>query len=280
MLLKQHLITLGHNKRIFMEQSNIKGKHISINHVKKEYKIEKDNIQVLKDINLEIESGDIVSIIGGSGCGKSTLLRLIAGLEKPSDGTVSLDNVQVEKPSLDVGVLFQESRLLPWESAWKNILFGLPEGFDKKQGRELVDRYIKLVGLQGFEKALPSQLSGGMQKRVAIARTLINSPHVLLLDEPFGALDAFTKMNLQEEIVRIWKEQKMTTVLVTHDIDEAIFMGNKVIIMSAKPGVIKTVIDVELPEPRSRVGDDFEYIKKKVYKEFFGDNRVVEDYVI
>lgn len=280
MLLKQHLITLGHNKRIFMEQSNIKGKHISVNHVKKEYKIEKDNIQVLKDINLEIESGDIVSIIGGSGCGKSTLLRLIAGLEKPSDGTVSLDNVQVEKPSLDVGVLFQESRLLPWESTWKNILFGLPEGFDKRQGKELVDRYIKLVGLQGFEKALPSQLSGGMQKRVAIARTLINSPHVLLLDEPFGALDAFTKMNLQEEIVRIWKEQKMTTVLVTHDIDEAIFMGNKVIIMSAKPGIIKTVIDVELPEPRSRVGDDFEYIKKKVYKEFFGEDRVVEDYVI
>lgn len=263
-----------------MEQSSVKGKHISIEHVKKEYKIEKEDILVLKDINLEIKSGDIVSIIGGSGCGKSTLLRLIAGLEQPTDGQVKLDDALMEKPSLDVGVLFQESRLLPWENTWKNIFFGLPENYDKKKGKELVDKYIKLVGLEGFEKALPSQLSGGMQKRVAIARTLINSPHVLLLDEPFGALDAFTKMNLQEEIVRIWKEQKMTTVLVTHDIDEAIFMGNKVIIMSAKPGVIKTVIDVELPEPRSRVGDDFELIKKKVYKEFFGEERVAEDYVI
>jgi len=263
-----------------MEQSSIKGKNISISHVKKEYKIEKEDLLVLKDINLEIKSGDIISIIGGSGCGKSTLLRLIAGLEKPSEGVVSLDNIPVEKPSLDVGVLFQESRLLPWENTWKNVFFGLPDGFDKKQGKELVQKYIKLVGLEGFENALPRQLSGGMQKRVAIARTLINNPHVLLLDEPFGALDAFTKMNLQEEIVRIWKEQKMTTVLVTHDIDEAIFMGNKVVIMSAKPGVIKTVIDVELPEPRSRVGDDFEVIKKKVYKEFFGEERVVEDYVI
>lgn len=263
-----------------MEQTKIKGKSIRIDHVKKEYKIEKENLLVLKDIDLEIRPGDMVSIIGGSGCGKSTLLRLIAGLEKPSEGSVDVGGALVEKPSLDVGVLFQESRLLPWENTWKNVYFGLPENYDRKKGRELVDKYIKLVGLEGFEKALPRQLSGGMQKRVAIARTLINSPQVLLLDEPFGALDAFTRMNLQEEIVRIWKREKMTTVLVTHDIDEAIFMGNRVIIMSAKPGVIKKVIDVELPEPRSRVGDDFELIKKKVYREFFGEERVMEDYTI
>ena len=263
-----------------MGNNDISGKRINISHVRKEFQIEKESLLVLKDINLEIEPGDIVSIIGGSGCGKSTLLRLIAGLDSPNEGEIALDNTKVTKPSLDVGVLFQESRLLPWESTWKNIAFGLPEKFDKEKKNELVAHYIKLVGLEGFERALPGQLSGGMQKRVAIARTLINNPHVLLLDEPFGALDAFTRMNLQEEVVRIWKEQRMTTVLVTHDIDEAIFMGNKVIIMSAKPGIIKNVINVELPEPRSRVSVEFEELRMKVYKEFFGDDRPMEDYAI
>ncbi len=263
-----------------MENSTFKGKKITVSHVKKEFRIEKENLLVLKDIDLEIESGDIVSIIGGSGCGKSTLLRLIAGLDFPDEGEVLVDGSRVEKPSLDVGVLFQESRLLPWETTWNNIAFGLPEKFDKATKESLVAKFIKLVGLDGFEKARPGQLSGGMQKRVAIARTLINSPHILLLDEPFGALDAFTRMNLQEEVVRIWKEQRMTTVLVTHDIDEAIFMGNKVIIMSAKPGVIKDVIKVELSEPRNRVGAEFERIRERVFKEFFGDRTPSEDYMI
>lgn len=263
-----------------MAEKEIKGESISIRHVKKEFQIEKESLLVLKDINLEIEPGDIVSIIGGSGCGKSTLLRLIAGLDHPNDGQILIGGREVEKPSVDVGVLFQESRLLPWENTEKNIAFGLPEKFPKAKKAELVQKYMKLVGLEGFEKALPGQLSGGMQKRVAIARTLINRPHILLLDEPFGALDAFTRMNLQEEVVRIWKEEKMTTVLVTHDIDEAIFMGNKVIIMSAKPGVIKDVIPVVLPSTRNRTSYDFEQIRLKVYKEFFGDDRLPEDYSI
>ena len=263
-----------------MASEQIKGKRISARHVKKEFQIEGQTVTVLEDINLEIEPGEIVSVIGSSGCGKSTLLRLIAGLDFPTGGEVRVDDETVRKPSLDVGVLFQESRLLPWENAWKNIAFGLPDRFDKAEKARLVDQHIKLVGLEGFEKALPGQLSGGMQKRVAIARTLINSPHVLLLDEPFGALDAFTRMNLQEEVVRIWKEQRMTMVLVTHDIDEAIFMGNKVVIMSPKPGVVKNVVKVELPEPRSRVSVDFERIRMRVYREFFGDDRPVEDYVI
>jgi sulfonate transport system ATP-binding protein len=263
-----------------MTEKEIKGEKISICHVKKEFQIEKESLMVLKDINLEIEAGDIVSIIGGSGCGKSTLLRLIAGLDYPNDGKILIDGKEVEKPSVDVGVLFQESRLLPWENTEKNIAFGLPEKYPREKKAELVKKYIKLVGLEGFEKALPGQLSGGMQKRVAIARTLINCPHILLLDEPFGALDAFTKMNLQEEVVRIWRKERMTTVLVTHDIDEAIFMGNKVIIMSAKPGVIKNVIHVELPSTRSRTSDDFEKIRLKVYREFFGEDKVADDYSI
>lgn len=263
-----------------MENDRIKGKRISVRHVRKEFQIEREAMTVLKDINLEIEPGEMVSIIGSSGCGKSTLLRLIAGLDFPNGGEVLIDGERVSKPSLDVGVLFQESRLLPWESTWKNIAFGLPEKFDRAERARLVERHIRMVGLEGFEKALPGQLSGGMQKRVAIARTLINSPHILLLDEPFGALDAFTRMNLQEEVVRIWKEQRMTTVLVTHDIDEAIFMGGRVVIMSPKPGVVKNVVKVELPEPKSRVSVDFERIRMRVYKEFFGDDRPAEDYVI
>lgn len=263
-----------------MEEKEVKGEGISIRHVKKEFQIEKDSLLVLKDINLEIEPGNIVSIIGGSGCGKSTLLRLIAGLDKPNEGQIFIGNKELEKPSVDVGVLFQESRLLPWENVEKNVAFGLPEKFPKKEKAELVKKYIKLVGLEGFEKALPGQLSGGMKKRVAIARTLINRPHILLLDEPFGALDAFTRMNLEEEVVRIWKEEKMTTVLVTHDIDEAIFMGNKVIIMSPKPGVVKDIVKVDLPLPRSRTSYDFEQIRLQVYKEFFGEDNIPEDYSI
>jgi sulfonate transport system ATP-binding protein len=263
-----------------MEEKEIKGEEISIRHVKKDFQIEKDSLMVLKDINLEIEAGDIVSIIGGSGCGKSTLLRLIAGLDHPNAGTILIAGKEVQKPSVDVGVLFQESRLLPWENTEKNIAFGLPEKFPREKKKELVKKYIKLVGLDGFEKALPGQLSGGMQKRVAIARTLINRPHILLLDEPFGALDAFTRMNLQEEVVRIWREERMTTVLVTHDIDEAIFMGNKVIIMSAKPGVVKDVIKIDIPGKRSRTSYDFEQIRLRIYKEFFGEDKVPEDYSI
>lgn len=263
-----------------MGNKEMKGEGISIRHVKKEFQIDKESLVVLKDINLEIEPGDIVSIIGGSGCGKSTLLRLIAGLDVPNEGQILIDGKQVEKPSVDVGVLFQESRLLPWDNTEKNIAFGLPDDTPKEQKQELVQKYMHMVGLDGFGKALPKQLSGGMQKRVAIARTLINRPHILLLDEPFGALDAFTKMNLQEEVVRIWKEERMTTVLVTHDIDEAIYMGNKVIIMSAKPGVVKNIIRVDLQEPRSRTSYDFEQIRLKVYKEFFGEVPVPEDYSI
>lgn len=255
-------------------------KAVSIQHVAREFMIDKKRLEVLRDINLQVDAGDIVSIIGASGCGKSTLLRLISGLDKPDKGKVLIGGKEVEKPSVDVGVLFQESRLLPWENTEKNVAFGLPEKFPKDQKKTLVKKYIDLVGLTGFERALPGQLSGGMQKRVAIARTLINNPHILLLDEPFGALDAFTKMNLQEEVLKIWKKERMTTILVTHDIDEAIYMGNKVVVMSPKPGVIRRVINVELPEPRSRMSVEFEEMRMKVYKEFFGDRDVPEDYCI
>lgn len=253
---------------------------IQIQHVKKEFQIDKKPVTVLQDIDLTIRPGEIVSIVGGSGCGKSTLLRMIAGLSEPTSGQVLIGGSPVHRPSLDVGVLFQESRLLPWDTTEKNIAFGLPEHVSKKDRKALVRKYIHLVGLDGFEKALPGQLSGGMQKRVAIARTLINQPHILLLDEPFGALDAFTRINLQKEVLKIWKEEKMTIVLVTHDIDEAIFMGQRVVVMSPKPGVVRKIYNIELPEPKSRTDEDFGILRTHIYNEFLERKAMPVEYVI
>ena len=174
-----------------MERQEIQGE-ISVQHVYKAFEINGKKLEVLRNIDFEIESEDVVSVIGPSGCGKSTLLRMIAGLDSPTEGKITVSGREVQRPSLDVGVLFQESRLLPWDDVEKNISFGLPEKTPKDKKKRSIRDSIRLVGLEGFEKALPRQLSGGMQKRVAIARTLINYPHVLLLDEPFGALDAFT----------------------------------------------------------------------------------------
>lgn len=256
------------------------GRAIRVDHVRKVYEIDHRPVEVLKDIDVTIDAGDIVAVVGKSGCGKSTLLRLIAGLERADGGRVLIGDEPVETPTLDVGVLFQESRLLPWLTVEKNVAFGLPEGVDRAERERLVAHYIKLVGLEGFEQALPGQLSGGMQKRVAIARTLINRPHILLLDEPFGALDAFTKMNLQNEVLNIWRREHMTCVVVTHDIDEAIFLGNRVIVMSAKPGVVQNVIDVDIASPKDRTDHDFDLIRKRVYGEFFEEPERRIEYVI
>ncbi len=253
--------------------------NIKIQSLKKEFRIQGQALEVLQDINLTVEPGEIVSIVGRSGCGKSTLLRLIAGLETPTAGEITIGGRKVKKPTVDVGVLFQQSRLLPWSSVEKNIAFGLSKKLPLKEKKELVQEYVDMVGLTGFEKALPGQLSGGMQKRVSIARTLINKPNILLLDEPFGALDAFTKINLQQELLRIWENEKMTTMLVTHDIEEAVYMGNKVIVMSAKPGVIQKVIPVLLGKPRNRTNEDFANIRRKVYLEFFEEDASIE-YII
>lgn len=253
---------------------------ISIQHVKKSYMIEKQKLEVLHDINIEVPPQSILSIVGKSGCGKSTLLRMIAGLEKPDSGRILISGQEVKKPSVDIGVLFQESRLLPWNSTEKNIAFGLPGDVAKQERKELVRENITMVGLNGFEKAYPGQLSGGMQKRVAIARTLINRPHILLLDEPFGALDAFTRMNLQEEALRLGRQEKMTILLVTHDIEEAIYMGDQVVVMSPKPGIVKKMFKVELPKPKNRTSEAFDRIRQNIYREFFEDRTPQVEYQI
>lgn len=254
---------------------------IEIRNVKKVFPIKNSSIEVLKNVDLKIADGEIITIVGGSGCGKSTLLRIISGLDKATDGEVVIDGKQVDGSSKkDIGVVFQEPRLFPWSTVEKNIEFGITDKLTKEEKKERVKYYIDLVGLTGFEKALPHQLSGGMQQRVNIARSLINEPKALLLDEPFGALDAFTKINLQNEVLKIWEQKKTTLIIVTHDIDEAVFMGNRVVVMSSKPGVVKKIIPVELPRKRNRTGTDFAYIRRKVFAEFFEETEELAEYVI
>lgn len=254
---------------------------IEIRNVKKVFPIKNSSIEVLKNVDLKIADGEIVSIVGGSGCGKSTLLRIISGLDKATDGEVIIDGKKVDGSSKkDIGVVFQEPRLFPWSTVEKNIEFGITDKLTKEEKKERVKYYIDLVGLTGFENALPHQLSGGMQQRVNIARSLINEPKALLLDEPFGALDAFTKINLQNEVLKIWEQKKTTLIIVTHDIDEAIYMGNRVVVMSSKPGVVKKEIPVELPRKRNRTGTDFAYIRRKIFAEFFEETEELAEYVI
>jgi ABC-type nitrate/sulfonate/bicarbonate transport system, ATPase component len=245
---------------------------IEIKNLKKVYSLGSGDLEVLRDISIHVEPGSSTSIIGQSGCGKSTLLKIIAALEKPSSGRVEFNGIEVTKPSVDVGVLFQESRLLPWYDVEKNVDYGLPRSVKKDERKKRVQEYIDLVGLSGFEHALPEQLSGGMKKRVSIARTLINKPHILLLDEPFGALDAFTKIGLQNELRHICERTTITTILVTHDIEEAIFLGSQVIIMSPKPGIVQKVIPVRLEGKRNRTSEEFSVYRKEIFKEFFDKN--------
>lgn len=244
----------------------------------KEGRSEAPRVEALKDICLDIEEGKFISIIGGSGCGKSTLLRIIGGLEQQFEGQVLFDGKKVGKPSRERGFIFQDHRLLPWLSVRENIRFSLPA--EKKKDDALIQQNIDLVGLTGFENSLPGQLSGGMAQRVAIARALANKPRILLLDEPFGALDAITRIHLQDQMLEIWKKEKITMVLVTHDIDEAIYLGNEVVVMMPRPGRIKRVRKVELGNPRKRTGALFASIKEEIYKEFFEEEEVPFSYNI
>ncbi len=205
----------------------------------------------LQPVSLEVADNDFITVLGPSGCGKSTLLRLVAGLETPSTGEILLDGQRIEGPGADRGVVFQSYTLFPWLTIAQNIRFGLRErGLPEAVQKERSDFYIAKVGLRGFENHYPKQLSGGMQQRTAIARALANDPKMLLLDEPFGALDNQTRVLMQELLLGIWESARKTVLFVTHDIDEAIFMANRVAVFSARPGRIKADVAVELPYPR------------------------------
>ncbi len=253
---------------------------LRIDHVKKIFPLGKSKLEVFSDIDADIREGEFISLVGASGCGKSTLLRMIAGLETATEGEIRVNGKKKEAPSVDVGMIFQEPRLFPWLSVEKNIEFGIHEEFPKKEKQHLVQKYVDLVGLSSFEKALPRQLSGGMCQRVSIARTLINNPSVLLLDEPFGALDALTRINMQNEVLKIWEREKVTMILVTHDIDEAIFLSDRIFIMEKNLGKIKRVIPVEIGRPRGRNDIEFMNIRKEIYKEFFENTEIELEYYI
>jgi sulfonate transport system ATP-binding protein len=254
---------------------------IAINDLGRIFIINQTELEAIRNINLEVGDAEIVSIVGASGCGKSTLLKIISGLDRASSGKVSIDGHEIIKPShKEVGIIFQESRLFPWSNVEKNIEFGLSDAISKRDKERLIREHVELVGLKGFEKALPSQLSGGMKQRVSLARALINRPRALLLDEPFGALDAFTKINMQKEVLRIWEIEKTTMILVTHDIDEALYLGDRVVVMTNKPGRIKKIISVPLARPRDRTDDDFLSLRKKVYQEFFDLEGIPPEYSI
>ncbi|WP_285768380.1 ABC transporter ATP-binding protein [Peribacillus sp. SI8-4] len=235
---------------------------LEIKHVSKTFKNDQESILVLKDLHLTVNDGEFVSIIGPSGCGKSTLLKLIAGLDLEFDGKIIVGNHQVSGPSKDRGFIFQEHRLFPWLNVENNISGNL--SLKNQDTRKRVDDLIALVKLKGFERVYPRQLSGGMSQRVAIARALLRNPDVLLLDEPFGALDAFTRTHLQEALLEIWERNKTTMVLVTHDLDESLFLSEKVVVMDAKPGSIKAIVPIEIPYPRSRTSKSFQELRSHI----------------
>ncbi len=206
----------------------------------------------LSGINLSIEEGQFVSILGESGCGKTTLLRIAAGLIPPSSGSVLMDDVAITRPGRDMGFVFQQSVLLEWRTVLENILLPV-EIFklDMKEHREKALEFLKMLGLSGFENHYPIQLSGGMQQRVSIARALILSPSVLLMDEPFGALDAITREQMNSELLRIWSHSRTTAVFITHDIGEAAFLSDRVVLLGSRPGCVKQIFDIPLPRPRT-----------------------------
>ena len=221
-------------------------------------KIETDEVtHALTSVTTTMESGEFISMVGPSGCGKSTMLRLVAGLIKPTTGKLTVNGEEIGEPGPDRGMMFQKATLFPWLTVYDNIAFSLRMQGKLKGNEEKVEKMIEIIGLQNFRTDYPGQLSGGMAQRVALVRSLINEPEILLLDEPLGALDAFTRMNMQDEILKIWQEKKQLAIMVTHDVDEAIYMGTRVLVMDAHPGRVIADSPIDLPFPRDRGSREF-----------------------
>lgn len=219
---------------------------------------------VLDGVTISLTTGELVSLVGPSGCGKSTLLRLIAGLEVPDSGELLIGSEPITAPSAERGLVFQDPNLFPWLTVRRNIESGLVARGLLQEQRAQVDEFMRLVGLEASANAYPHHLSGGMAQRVALARALINHPKVLLLDEPLGALDAFTRMRMQDEVLRLWSARRSTTLLVTHDIDEAIYMSDRIVIMTPRPGTIDRIIPIALDRPRDRSSSDFLRLRSEI----------------
>ena len=246
---------------------------LKIDNVYKEYQGRSGKTIALNGVNLEIKENEFICVVGPSGCGKSTLLNIIAGLLEPTSGTVTLDGKVIEGTGVERGVVFQQYALFPWRTVLKNVMFPLEmEKVPKEEAEAIARKYIKSVGLEGFEKSYPKELSGGMKQRVAIARAYAANPEVLLLDEPFGALDAQTRVQLQTELLETWEKKKKTCFFITHDVDEAIILAQRVIIMSARPGRIKKIVDIDIPYPRTqatKTDPRFLELKSEIWNEVY-----------
>lgn len=236
---------------------------LSIRNLKKEF----NGTLAIENVSFEVDDGEFMCIVGPSGCGKTTILRLVAGLEPPTGGEIYLDGKPVTSPGAELGFVFQEYALFPWRDVKGNVEFGLEiRGMEKHERSRIAQKYIDTVGLTGFEKYYPKELSGGMKQRVGIARAFANEPQLLLMDEPFGSLDAQTRNLMQGELLKIWEREHRTVLFVTHSVDEAVYLADRIIVMSARPGNVKEIFEVGLPRPRIRTGADANRIRDMVLK--------------
>lgn len=254
---------------------------VRFNHVGKLFAVDGGELEAIREFNLDIAPGEFVAIVGSSGCGKSTLLRLLVGLDGEFRGHIEVAGKPVQGIGGDRGIVFQEHRLFPWLTVEQNIGLGLVnEQLTQAERFRRVSEFIQLVGLQGFERAYSHQLSGGMAQRVAIARGLVASPQILLLDEPFGALDALTRQQMQDELLAIRARAQITTLLVTHDVEEAIFLADRVVVMEPRPGRIKRIVEIDLPHPRQRGSFEFHQLREELLHELTSDGAYVAPAVV
>jgi len=244
-----------------------KQRHLSAQQITRSFRNEDGSTLVaLQNFSLEVERGQIVALIGPSGCGKSTFLRLVAGLDKLQTGTILYNNEPVQGPHPDRGFVFQQTNLYPWLTVYNNVAFGLKARGIYKQQKHRVQEMIDLMGLTGFEKSYPHQVSGGMASRVALAQTFIQDPGIILLDEPLSALDAFTRAIIQDEIINIWRQFEPIILLVTHDVEEAVYLADRVIVMTPRPGQTIADMTIDLPHPRDRTSEEFLSIRREIIK--------------
>jgi len=247
--------------------------YIELNNIRKVFKKDNKETVAIDDLTLTINKNELVSILGPSGCGKTTVLRMIAGLIEPTAGEVLVDGSKVVDPGSDRGMVFQDFALFPWRSVRKNVEFGLEVSkVPSNERRERVDRYLEIVGLTAFADARVHELSGGMKQRVGIARAMVNNPKVVLMDEPFGALDAQTRNIMQAGLIKILDKTDQTIVFVTHSVDEAVFLSDRIVILTKRPGKIKEIIDIPWPRPRDRASPEFTALRKRILEELEKEN--------
>ena len=251
------------------EAASMIDEKIQVQNVSKTFELGGERFEALGDVSLTVRENEFITVVGPSGCGKSTLMNILAGLEEPTSGTAHVDGIEVDGPSPERGVIFQQYALFPWLTVRQNVEFGLKTAkVPAAERRQRAQHFIDMVDLSDFADSLPKTLSGGMKQRCAIARAYAMNPSILLMDEPFGALDALTRVRMQEHLLQTWVQEKRTIVFITHDVDEAAFLANRVVVMAARPGRIDRIIDVDLPYPRTeqvRLSPEFTAVRNEIW---------------